>query len=55
MLAHVVDEIADGPLVLVVEVRLLLEFGHDPAWVFVGPVAEHDHVIPVVPEWLWYQ
>ncbi|MNQ81814.1 hypothetical protein D3C85_968510 [compost metagenome] len=54
MCADVVDEIAEGTLVLVVEVRLFLELGHDPARGFVGPVAEHHHVVAVVLEGLGF-
>ena len=48
--AHIVDEIAHRALVVVVVVGLLLELGQHPCRVFIRPVAEHDHVVPVIGE-----
>lgn len=52
-LTDVVDEVADSTLVIVVIVGLFLERFHQLKRLFVGPVAEHDHVFAVVFEWLW--
>ncbi len=48
--ADVVDEVADGALVEVVVVGLLLQLGEDALRLLVRPVAEQHHVVAVVAE-----
>ena len=51
-LAYVIDEVTNGAFVLVVVVRLFLELGQYPRWIFIRPVAQQHDVITVVTEGL---
>ncbi len=46
--ADIVYEVSDGALVMVVIARLFLEFRHNVAGIFVGPVSQHHHVVAIV-------